>query len=305
MISSAGGTLNGMNADLGEFLRARRARIRPQDAGLSPAGQRRVPGLRRDELAQLAGVSVEYYTRIEQGRGPNISDEVLDALGRVLRLDPTERAHLHNLARQRRLAGARTPAGRQVRPETRMLLDALDTAPAFVLGRAMDVLAWNRLSDAVNGWSQIPAGERNAARHIFLDPSARDFYPQWATVAAETVAYLRLLAGRHPSDRALAAIIGELSIKDETFRRLWASHAVKEKTSGHKLINHPLAGDLDLQYQTLTVPGSHDLALVTYLAEPGSPAAERLTLLASWTAEGVPPSAESPRAMPAAIPNDT
>jgi transcriptional regulator with XRE-family HTH domain len=289
-----------MSADLGEFLRAQRARIRPQDAGLRPGGRRRVPGLRRDELAQLAGVSVEYYTRIEQGRGPNISDEVLDALGRVLRLDPTERAHLHNLARQRRLRGTRGTGSRQVPPETRMLLDALDAVPALVLGRAMDVLAWNRLGDAVYGWSRIPAPERNAARQVFLGADASDFYPRWDTVAAETVAYLRLLAGRHPDDRALAAVIGELSIQDDTFRRLWAAHAVKDKTAGRKLIRHPLAGELDLRYQTLAVPGRPGLTVVTYLAEPGSPTAERLALLASWTAGTASPGPESPRTSPAA-----
>jgi transcriptional regulator with XRE-family HTH domain len=278
-------------SELGEFLRSRRAKIQPEDVGLRTVGRRRVPGLRRDELAQLAGVSVEYYVRLEQGRGPNVSDAVLDALAGVLRLTETERDHLSSLARPKK-APARANGSSQLRPGLRLLLDAMESTPAFVLGRRMDVLAWNRLADAISGWTVGPGGRPNTARHLFLDPSARDYYPDWERVAEETVAYLRLDAGRHPRDPKLAALVGELSIADETFRRLWAAHEVKEKTFGHKLINHPLVGELELSYETLALPGDPDQLLVTYLAEPGSTTAERLALLASWTAE--PPAETMP-----------
>jgi MmyB-like transcription regulator ligand binding domain len=201
----------------------------------------------------------------------------------VLRLNETEQEHLRRLVRP---VKARAAAPARLRDGVRLLLDSL-TTPAFVLGRRMDVLAWNRLADAVSNWSTTPAGNRNAARHLFLDPSAREFYPEWDKVAEETVAYLRLDAGLHPKDPKLAALVGELSIADETFRALWAGHDVKEKSFGRKLINHPLVGELDLRYETLALPGDPDLLLVTYLAEVGSPTAERLALLASWTADEV------------------
>lgn len=271
-----------MSTDLGDFLRARRARIQPADVGVRAIGRRRVPGLRRDELASLAGVSVEYYVRLEQGRAPNVSDSVLDALAGVLGLDDTERDHLRNLARPARVARGSCP---RLRDGVRLLLESMSATPAFVLGRRMDVVGWNRLADAIAGWSTSPAGMRNTARHLFLDPTARDFYPEWAAVAEETVAYLRLDAGRHPKDPKLAALIGELSIADETFRTLWAAHAVKEKTFGRKVIDHPVVGRLDLRYETLALPGDPDLTLVTYLAEEGSTTADRLALLGSWTAD--------------------
>jgi PAS domain-containing protein len=247
-------------------------------------GRRRVPGLRRDELAALAGVSVEYYVRLEQGRAPNVSDAVLDALATALRLDDTERDHLRNLVRPVKTRPARQP---RLRDGVRLLLDSMSTTPVFVLGRRMDVVGWNPLAEAVSDWSAKPVSERNAARHLFLDPTARDFYPEWDTVAEETVAYLRLDAGRHPKDPKLAALVGELSIADATFRTLWAAHDVKEKTFGRKLINHPLVGELDLRYETLALPGDPDQLVVTYLAETGSTTAERLALLASWTAPTV------------------
>jgi transcriptional regulator with XRE-family HTH domain len=273
-----------VTAELGEFLRSRRARIQPTEVGVRTGGRRRVPGLRRDEVAQLAGVSVEYYVRLEQGRAPNVSDSVLDALAGVLRLDETERDHLRNLARP---ITVRTNPARpaRLRDGLRLLLDSLESVPAFVLGRRMDVVAWNRLADALSGWSAMPPSGHNAARHLFLDPAAREFYPEWDTVAEETVAYLRLDAGRHPKDRKLAALVGELSIADETFRALWAAHDVKEKTFGRKLINHPLVGELELRYETLALPGDPDQRLVTYLADTGSATAQRLALLASWTAD--------------------
>ncbi|MEU9499418.1 helix-turn-helix transcriptional regulator [Streptomyces sp. NPDC048196] len=271
--------------ELGDFLRSRRARIQPEEVGLPGHGRRRVPGLRREEVAQLAGVSVDYYIRLEQGRGPSVSDAVLDAVGRVLRLDDTEQEYLRTVARPaaRRRAAAGS-ASQKVRPGLRLLLDSIDKVPAFILGRRMDVLAWNALGDAVVGFSQMPPAERNMPRQVFLNPQAREVYPDWPAVAAETVAYLRLDAGSHPHDRQLATLVGELSLGSEDFRRLWADHLVKEKTAGAKRMRHPVVGELTMPYETLTVSGEPDQMLVVYTPEPGSQTEERLRLLASWAA---------------------
>ncbi|MFC7309919.1 helix-turn-helix transcriptional regulator [Streptomyces monticola] len=274
-----------MDGDLGDFLRSRRARIQPQDVGLPAHGRRRVPGLRREEVAQLAGVSVDYYIRLEQGRGQSVSDAVLDAVARVLKLDETEHAHLHDVARPAKRApkqGRPCGGSQKVRPGLQLLLDTIEKAPAFVFGRRMDVLAWNAMGDALLGYSTQSPRERNVLRQVFLDPSARDCYPDWAAVAAETVAYLRLDAGRHPEDKQLAALVGELSLKSADFRRLWADHQVKEKTHGIKRIQHPVAGLLTIPYETLTLPGDPDQLLVVYTPTPGSETAERLALLGSW-----------------------
>ncbi|MFC8449265.1 helix-turn-helix transcriptional regulator [Kitasatospora sp. NPDC057223] len=277
-----------MENTVGDFLRSRRARIQPEEVGLPSHGRRRVQGLRREEVAQLAGVSVDYYIRLEQGRGTSASDAVLDAVARVLRLDEVEQAHLRDLTRparaERREKSAR---GRQlVRPGLQLLLDMMDGVPAFVLGRRMDVLAWNALGDALLAFSAQPAEQRNAARSVFLDPASREFYPQWEAVAAETVAFLRLDAGRYPEDRRLSALVGELAVRSEEFRRLWADHQVKDKTHGRKLLRHGLVGELDLGYETLAVTGAVDQMLVTYTTPAGSPTAQKLALLASWTAGG-------------------
>lgn len=276
--------------ELGDFLRSRRARIQPEEVGLPGHGRRRVPGLRREEVAQLAGVSVDYYIRLEQGRGPSVSDAVLDAVGRVLRLDDTEQEYLRRVARPAagRAAARRAPAGgaapQQVRPGLRLLLDTVDRAPAFVLGRRMDVLAWNDLGDAVVGFSRMAPEDRNMPRQVFLDPRARELYLDWAAVAAETVAHLRLDAGQHPHDVQLTTLVGELSLRSEDFRRLWADHQVREKSYGVKRLHHPVVGELELPYETLAVPGEAGQLLVVYTAEPGSRTAERLQLLASWAA---------------------
>ncbi|MFI1098624.1 helix-turn-helix domain-containing protein [Streptomyces sp. NPDC020917] len=274
-----------MDNTLGGFLQSRRARIQPEEVGLPPYGRRRVPGLRREEVAQLAGVSVDYYIRLEQGRGRHVSDEVLDAVARVLRLDPAEHTHLHDLARPGRATrpGSRTPAASpRVRPGVRLMLDGMQDVPAFVLGRRMDVLAWNDLCGALQDFR--PGTVPNMVRAVFQSPDARSLYPDWPAVAAETVAYLRLDAGKHPDDPELAALVGELSVKSEDFRRLWADHLVKEKTFGVKRIDHPVAGELELAYETLALPGDPDQTVVVYCAPAGSPTAERLALLASWAA---------------------
>jgi len=183
---------------------------------------------------------------------------------------------------------ASAPSVRRVRPGLRLLLDLFERAPAFVLGRRMDVLAWNALGDALSGFSRMPAAERNMPRQAFLDPGARELYPDWPAVAAETVAHLRLDAGLHPDDKELAALVGELSLKSEDFRRLWADHQVKAKTYGVKRMVHPVVGELTLPFETLAVPGEPELSLVVYTPEPGSETAERIALLAIREADGDP-----------------
>ncbi|CAL9308658.1 hypothetical protein SUDANB180_03211 [Streptomyces sp. enrichment culture] len=267
--------------EVGDFLRSRRARIRPEEVGLPAHGRRRVPGLRREEVAQLAGVSVDYYIRLEQGRGPSVSDAVLDAVARVLRLDDTEQAYLRTVARPGRRR-ARPAAAPGVRPGVQALLDGMERSPAFAVDHRMNVLAWNALADALSGYGRMTPAERNVPRHLFLDPGARELYPEWAAVASSAVAHLRLGAGRYADDAELCALIGELAVKSEDFRRLWADHEVRECSYGVKRVRHPVAGLLTLPYETLTVPSQPDQTLVVYTPEPGSETAERLALLGSW-----------------------
>jgi transcriptional regulator with XRE-family HTH domain len=270
-----------MDGDLGDFLRSRRARIQPEEVGLASHGRRRVPGLRREEVAQLAGVSVDYYIRLEQGRGPSVSDAVLDAVARVLRLDEQEHTYLRAVARPPKRREHRRVAAR-VRPGIQVLLDSMDRTPAFVLGPGLDVLAWNPLADALSGFSRMPPARRNIVRHLFLDPDGRLVYPDWAAVAAQTVAHLRLNAGARPDDPGLRDLVGELSLKSEDFRRLWADHQVKACMYGVKRVRHPVAGLLTLPYESLSVPGDPEQTIVAYTPEPGSETAERLALLGSW-----------------------
>ncbi|MEU4898108.1 helix-turn-helix transcriptional regulator [Streptomyces sp. NPDC044780] len=291
------------NTELSEFLRTRRARLSPEDAGVSASSDspRRVPGLRREELAQLAGVSTDYYTRLEQGRHLNVSEAVLDAVARALRLDETERAYLFELARPRprRTVRRRPPRPQRVRQGVHALLRTLEgVSPAFVLGRRGDVLASNRLARAlIIDFEALPYHERNMARFMFLDEAARELWPEWETVAAEMVASLRLEAGRHPDDPRLTELVGELTIKSPEFRKWWADHNVREKTHGVKLYHHPVVGDMTLAYENVTVPGDPDQALCIYTVEPGSPSEAALRLLASWTATS-PASASAPPATP-------
>jgi transcriptional regulator with XRE-family HTH domain len=261
-------------ADLGDFLRTRRARLQPSDVGLPDYGRRRVPGLRREELAQLAGVSVDYYVRLEQGRDIHPSDSVLDAIAGALRLDEDERAHLIALVRPRRRA-RRRPAER-VRPGVQRLLDRMGDVPAHVVGRRLDVLAYNELAGALLSGFREP----NLMRHVFLDESARDLYPEWESVAAQTVAFLRLSAGQDPDDAQLVELVGELSLRSADFRRMWARHDVKSKCFGLKRFMHPQVGLLELDYETLALPDADQL-IVTYTAAPGSPSETALQLLAT------------------------
>ncbi len=274
-------------AELSEFLRTRRARLRPEDVGLADYGRRRrVPGLRREELAQLAGVSVAYYTRLEQGNGRNVSAEVLDSIARALRLTDAEHAHLTHLAKPRTHKKKPVARTQQVRVALRQLLDSIDGVPAYITGRRTDILAWNSMAAAVFGdWSQLPPQERNWARLVFLKPEYRDLYVEWERKATDLVSYLRMDAGCHPDDPRLSSLVGELSVKSEEFRRLWATHDVKEKSHGVKRLRHPLVGELTLHFETFRLNDGSEQALVTYHAEPGSPSAEALRLLASWGAD--------------------
>lgn len=277
------------DVELGSFLRARRARVRPEEAGVVPTGTaRRVPGLRREEVASLAGVSVDYYSRLEQGRQTRVSDAVLDAVARALRLDEVERRHLHDLvycAPGIRPRGGGATRSQRVRPEVHRMLDMIgESAPAFVLGRRMDVLATNRLARVlVADFDARPARERNMALFQFLDPAARDLYADWDAVAADTAAMLRLDAGRHPDDPLLTDLIGRLSIKSPEFRTWWAAHQVRQKIHGTKRYRHPVVGEVTVSYEMLAFAGDPDQSLCLYTPAPGA-STEAIRLLASWTA---------------------
>ncbi|MER8187181.1 helix-turn-helix transcriptional regulator [Kitasatospora sp. NPDC094015] len=273
--------------DLGAFLRTRRSRLSPEDVALPDfGGRRRVAGLRREELAQLAGVSVDYYTRMEQGRVANPSSAVIGSLARALRLDEEETRHLHRLAQPatRRPPWAR-PEQQAVRPMLKLLLRELRDVPALVMGRRMDVLAWNDAAVALLGdYAARPAAERNIARITFLDPVSRSLYADWSSCARENVAYLHLEAGRHPDDPQLAQLVGELSLKSEEFRRWWAEHPVQDKTAGVKRFHHPVVGALELDYETLRAADESGQALITYAAAPGTPSHDALRMLLAWAA---------------------
>ncbi|MFI7416542.1 helix-turn-helix transcriptional regulator [Nonomuraea sp. NPDC049684] len=275
--------------ELADFLRSRRARITPDQAGLPADGRaRRVPGLRRDEVARLAGVSTEYYTRLEQGRAGHPSPEVVEALGRALQLDPAEREHLTDLlARPTRHAPI---SPQRVRPGLHLMLETLHDVPAFILGRRTDVLAANRLArEVLTDFEALPVPQRNLARYYLLDPEARTRTGDWERIAAETVAMLRLEAGRHPHDRRLADLVGELSLRSPEFSSWWNDHRVLRRTHGTKHYHHPLVGELHFHYESLQPPGDPDQTLCVYNVEPGSPTAQALRLLGSWVAPTAAP----------------
>jgi transcriptional regulator with XRE-family HTH domain len=277
------------NGELGDFLRSRRARLRPEDAGVAfSGGARRVPGLRREEVARLAGVSTDYYARLEQGRHPYVSETVLEAVARALRLDDIERGYLFELARPRtpgpdRRRPARVP---RVRPAVHRMLDVLDgVSPALVINHRNDVLAANPLAQAlITDFDALPYRERNLARFVLLHPAARDLYMDWEKAAETFTAGLRLAAGRHPDDPQLNELVGELSIKVPEFHTWWASHRVDQCAHGTQRLRHPLVGELTLSYETLALPADPDQIVCIYTAEPGSASAETLRLLASWSA---------------------
>jgi transcriptional regulator with XRE-family HTH domain len=270
--------------EFGQYLRARRALVSPEAAGLAPAGHRRVPGLRRDEVAGLVGVSTDYYTRLEQGRVGRPSDSVLDALGRALRLGQAERTHLYNLAASPRRRQASRPRG-AARAELVRVVDSILTGPAVIMNEHSDVLYWNALAAAVLAdFPALPTSRRNMARLLFLDPAAPARHLDWETSVRDTVGILRLSAGRDPHAPGLAELIGELSLRSATFRELWASHHVHEKTHGRKRFHHPAVGDFELDYETLHVPGPEHQMVVVHTPVPGSASAQAISLLASLVA---------------------
>ncbi|WET81604.1 helix-turn-helix transcriptional regulator [Amycolatopsis sp. QT-25] len=271
--------------ELGRFLRSRRARAAPERAGATGRGPRRVSGLRRDEVAQLAGISVEYYVRLEQGRALRPSAGVVDALAVALDLDDAERAHVHDLATMRRRP-SRPYRRARARPELVGLLQAMSRVPALVYDHRMDVLAWNRLAAQLFiDFAAAPVPSRNLARFCFLDPESRDRFVDWADVARATVGQLRLASGRYGDDEGLAQLVGELAIGSETFRSLWAGRDVRERTHGEKRFRHPLVGELTLRFENFDLPGGTGQRLVTFTAPAGAagaPAAAALGLLAMW-----------------------
>jgi len=268
-----------------EFLASRRAKITPEQAGLPVYGtNRRVKGLRREEVAMLAGISVEYYTRLERGNTHGVSDDVLEGIVRALHLDEAERAHLFDLVRAARTANAprRHPAQERVRPSVQQILDSI-TVPAYVRNERLDVLAANRLGEAlyspVFDFASRPV---NTARFLFLNPKASEFFVDWDTVAHDAVAILRTAAGRDPYDKRLTDLIGELSTRSDEFRGRWAGHNVKFHRTGTKRLHHPVVGDLTLNFEALELAADPGQRLNIYTAEPASPSHDALNLLASW-----------------------
>jgi len=281
-------------AEVREFLMSRRAKITPELAGLPAGGNRRVSGLRRTEVATLAGVSVEYYAKLERGAIAGASSSVLDAIAGALQLDDTERTHLFNLARAAdgiplsgriRRRATRNPASR---PSLQWALGTITEGIAFVRDQHQDLLATNELGRAFYSHVIGDGGRTpNLARFQFLDPASRDFYPDWQVFAEMCVSIMRAEAGRDPNDKGLQDLVGELSTKSDTFRTLWGAHDVRTHGAGTKRFNHPVVGELTLAYEELAITADPGSVLLIYTAEPGSPSAERLRLLASWAATSV------------------
>ncbi|MGW1757793.1 helix-turn-helix domain-containing protein [Streptomyces mirabilis] len=277
---------NADHGELGAFLKARRTELSPAQVGLPDAagGRRRVKGLRREEVALLASISPDYYTRLEQGRR-QASEPVLDTLARVLRLNDGERAYMFELS-GRDAARPRRRTTQKVQPELRRLLDDLSTTPAVVLGRRTDILAWNPMAAALfTDFARIPEKKRNFVRLVFCEPAIRALYPDWDWVAQISLAQLRMEAARDPKDPRLAELVGELSLQDPDFRRWWGAHRVAVQGTGTKVLNHPIAGQLTLDWSFLTCTADPDQQLITLTAEPGTPSHDRLRILASWAAQ--------------------
>ncbi|QZY51772.1 helix-turn-helix domain-containing protein [Leucobacter tenebrionis] len=274
-------------AAIRDFLMTRRANVTPEQVGLPSAGRRRVAGLRREEVAMLAGVSVEYYVQIERGRLAGVSDDVLGAIARALLLDDVETSHLFDLAHAARDRASQRPRARaaQLPQGVRLLIDAMTGVPAMVQNSRLDILATNALGAAVFA-PVLEAEAPNMARFVFFDARAPEFFTAWESIADDAAAMLRVHAGKNPYDRSLSDLVGELSTRSEHFAQRWAKHNVRAHHRGVKAIAHPTAGELTLGYESMQIPGRDELTLLSYLPEPGSPSAERLALLASWvTAE--------------------
>jgi transcriptional regulator with XRE-family HTH domain len=289
-------TVFGMDnrAEVRDFLTSRRERLSPQRAGVTfHGGRRRVKGLRRDEVALLAGMSSDYYTRLERGNLSGVSQSVLEAVARALQLDEAERSHLFDLARAAQNSGRagrngfegprRSPVRPSIRPGVQRLLESIAT-PAYVANGRMDLLASNRLAQALFSDAY---GENtrsfNLARYLFLDPRSREFYVEWDTVARDTTASMRTYAGRNPYDRGLWDLVGELSTLSEDFAAWWASHIVRFHRTARKELHHPVVGELELTGEALGLPGDPGLRLIVYTVEPGSPSEQALAFLSSWS----------------------
>ena len=274
--------------DIRDFLTSRRQRVTPDQAGLPVYGaNRRVKGLRREEVAMLAGISVEYYTRLERGNVSGVSESVLEGITNALRLDEAERAHLVDLVRAASATGPprRRPAQMRVRPVVQRILDSMTGTAAYVRNGRFDILAANTLGAAL--YSPVLEGDiggrpANTARFLFLDPRASEFFVEWASNADHCVAVLRAEAGRDPYDRNLSDLIGELSTRSQQFRVRWAQHDVRHHRTGTKRLHHPVVGDLTLDYEAFELAGDPGQRINVYSAEPGSPSAQALSLLASW-----------------------
>jgi len=275
--------------EVSDFLTTRRARLTPDQAGLPLYGSnRRVKGLRRDEVAVLSGISTDYYTRLERGNLNGVSEQVLEAVATALHLDEAERSHLFDLARVAKAGSSRSRLRRQgLRPGVRMILDGM-SAPAYVRNARMDVLALNQLGRALFTEALGDADGFNLARYLFLDDRSREFYQDWTTVARDSVATLRAEAGRNPYDRGLSDLVGELSTRSEEFGTWCATHNVKLHRSATKQMRHGIVGDLELTGEALTLPGDPGLTIITYTVEPASPSAAALDFLASWAASHPP-----------------
>ena len=282
-----------IRGEVRQFLTTRRAKVTPEQADLPRyGGRRRVAGLRRDEVALLAGISIEYYTRLERGNIRGASDEVLDGLARALHLDEVERAHLLDLARMANASPAarRRPAPQRVRPSVRRLLDSMTGTAAFVRNGRLDILAANQLGYALykpvfdSPACGDPRRPANLARFIFLDDQSARFYRDRDGIAHAAVGSLRAEAGRAPYDRALTTLVGELSMRSQEFRERWAAHDVEYYRSGIQPFHHPVAGDVDLEYDALEIPADPGQTIIAYSAEPGSAARDALDLLISWAA---------------------
>ena len=273
-------------SDIREFLTSRRAKLTPEQAGLPAYGRtRRVQGLRREEVAMLAGISVEYYTRLERGNAAGVSEDVLEGVSRALQLDEAERAHLLDLVRAANATSAaprRRPSQERVRPTVQRLLDSI-RAPAYLRNGRLDILAANTLGAAL--YAPVfddAAGTPNMAKFIFLDLRATEFFHSWDGIASDAVAILRAEAGRDPYDKRLSDLVGELSTRSDEFRVRWAAHNVKFHRTGAKTLHHPVVGDLTLDYEALELPGDTGQRILVYSAEPLSRSQEALDLLASW-----------------------
>lgn len=280
-------------SELGGFLKVCRAQLSPRTVGLPESGEpRRVPGLRREEVAQLAGISADRYARLERGR-VRVSTSELATLVRVLHLDDDQRDHLFELAARGECEPRRRPT-QKVQPRLRRLVDELTAAPALILGRHMHILAWNALAAALlTDFSRIPEKKRNYARLLFTDPGFRELYLDWRTIARSCVAHLRLEAARWPSDPRLAALVGELSVADADFRQWWAGRQMTGLQVGTKRLRHPVVGDLTLDWSSLTCTADPAQQLVIGTAEPGTPSHDGLCFLASWTADPYLPSRDA------------